>query len=471
FVVNKGKFTKHYFEGTSRIVSKLGEGTFHQPTGLTAGSIDYIKQSAKIQEAIDQYIKGLNIPPGPPTQHGIYGTPDFTGQEYPSIDWSDISQDQEPPEGWPRPPKFNEPGDVPGPPVQYGDPVKPDNVKGGFGYVDNGIEEKNLYFYHPDHLGSSSYITDKDGNINQHTEYMAFGEVLFDEHKVSRRMPYLFNGKELDSETGLYYYGARYYDARVSLWLGTDPLSGYNPIMEIEHYIDGEHNGGVFNPMNFATYSYTYQNPILYIDPNGKQVQFDVGGYLQGQFDALGAEIDRKIKYASKKIIDMFNVEVGASAGIGLGFKATKYAVGKLDLELAGIKGGVSSKGIDVGMNVVKIKGEAKIGGKGGLDLLVSLDGAKVDFSNVQNIIKLESPDFDKFTFGSVEGKAKFMSLFEGTGSAWLIQNNKGEWSALSGTTKLKTKSDVFSKSDIAAELKVGVKVSIGVNITQLFEK
>ncbi|MDY3315909.1 hypothetical protein PG630_01105 [Riemerella anatipestifer] len=90
----KGKFTKHYFEGTSRIVSKLGEGTFHQPSGLMAGGIDYIKQSAKVQEAIDSYIRGLNVPPGPPTQHGIYGTPDFTGQEYPSIDWSDISQDR-----------------------------------------------------------------------------------------------------------------------------------------------------------------------------------------------------------------------------------------------------------------------------------------------------------------------------------------------------------------------------------------
>ncbi|MDY3315917.1 hypothetical protein PG630_01145 [Riemerella anatipestifer] len=247
----KGKFTKHYFEGTSRIVSKLGEGTFHQPSGLMAGGIDYIKQSAKIQEAIDQYIKGLNIPPGPPTQHGIYGTPDFTGVEYPSIDWSDISQDQEPPEGWPRPPKFNEPGDVPGPPVQYGDSVKPDNVKGGFGYVDNGIEEKNLYFYHPDHLGSSSYITDANGDVNQHTEYMAFGEVLFDEHKVSRRMPYLFNGKELDSETGLYYYGARYYDPRVSIFLNVDPL--------VEK--------------TMQPYAYTNNNPIMLIDPTGMEAE------------------------------------------------------------------------------------------------------------------------------------------------------------------------------------------------------
>ena len=85
-------------------------------------------------------------------------------------------------------------------------------------------------------------------------------------------MPYLFNGKELDSETGLYYYGARYLDSKTSLWLNTDPLSGYNPIKEHEHYIDGQHNGGIFNPMNLNTYTYTYQNPINFIDPNGKQV-------------------------------------------------------------------------------------------------------------------------------------------------------------------------------------------------------
>ncbi|MEC5395975.1 RHS repeat domain-containing protein [Bergeyella sp. RCAD1439] len=260
----KGKFTKHYFEGTSRIVSKLGEGTFQQPSGLTAGGIDYIKQSAKMQEAIDAYVRGLNVPPGPPTQHGIYGTPDFTGVEYPSIDWSDISQDQEPPEGWPRPPKFNEPGDVPGPPVQYGDPVKPDNVKGGFGYVDNGIEEKNLYYYHPDHLGSSSYITDANGDINQHTEYMAFGEVLFDEHKVSRRMPYLFNGKELDSETGLYYYGARYYDPRVSLWLNVDPLAEKYP--------------------SWSPYAYVANNPINAIDPDGRDIIFVTNKGVQLQY-------------------------------------------------------------------------------------------------------------------------------------------------------------------------------------------
>ena len=275
FVVQKGRFTKHYFEGSSRIVSKLGEGTFHHPNrGIMAGGIDYIRQSAQMQEVRDRYIQGSLTPPGPPTQHGIYASPEWTGQPYPSLGWQNIRQDQEPPEGWPRPPKFNEPGDVPGPPVQYGDPITPQTVKAGYGFIDNGIIEKNLYFYHPDHLGSSSYITDREGRITQHTEYIAFGEVLFEEHSVSPSMPYLFNGKELDQETNLTYFGARYLDMKTSLWLNTDPLSGYNPIQETEHYIDGQHNSGVFNPMNLNTYGYTYQNPVIYIDPNGKQSKF-----------------------------------------------------------------------------------------------------------------------------------------------------------------------------------------------------
>ncbi|MGP1500526.1 MAG: RHS repeat-associated core domain-containing protein [Bergeyella cardium] len=158
--------------------------------------------------------------------------------------------------------------------IPFGEPISPDTAQGGFGFIPNGIREKNIFFYHPDHLGSSSYITGNDGKVSQHTEYIAFGEILFDEHSSEHTMPYLFNGKELDQETNLTYFGARYLDMKTSLWLNTDPLSGYNPTFEHEHYIDGQHNGGVFNPMNLNTYGYTYQNPIVWIDPNGKQVWF-----------------------------------------------------------------------------------------------------------------------------------------------------------------------------------------------------
>ena len=106
-----------------------------------------------------------------------------------------------------------------------------------------------MYFYHPDHLGSSSYITDREGRITQHTEYIAFGEVLFEEHSTSKTMPYLFNGKELDTETGLYYYGARYYDPKTSIFLNVDPLA----------------------EKTMTPYAYTNNNPIMLVDPDGRE--------------------------------------------------------------------------------------------------------------------------------------------------------------------------------------------------------
>lgn len=137
----------------------------------------------------------------------------------------------------------------------------------------SGQEETDRYWYHSDHLGSTSFVTGLDGEVNQNIEYFPSGETFVENHLNSYNTPYKFNAKELDDETGYYYYGARYYNPRVSLWLGTDALAGYDPIMNNEHYIDGQHNGGVTNSGNLNPYIYTYNNPIIYIDPNGKQAK------------------------------------------------------------------------------------------------------------------------------------------------------------------------------------------------------
>ncbi|WP_207763282.1 RHS repeat domain-containing protein [Flavobacterium reichenbachii] len=251
FVISKGKFTKHYFEGAGRIVSKLGNGTFAQPLGITAGGVNYTKLTAEQQKAMDTYVRSLGVPPGPPTQQGIYATPEFTGNPYPSEAIKPVEENQEPPEGWPRNPIFNAPGDVPGPPVQFGPPIEPATVKPGEGFTGIGMPENDIFYFHPDHLGSTSYITARNGSISQHVEYIAFGEVLFEEHSSSFSSPYLFNGKELDRETNLSYYGARYLDMKTSLWLNVDPLAE--------------------KMQNIGTYVYAFNSPLTVIDPDGKE--------------------------------------------------------------------------------------------------------------------------------------------------------------------------------------------------------
>ena len=108
------------------------------------------------------------------------------------------------------------------------------------------------YFYHSDHLGSSSLITNKDGYLVQHIQYVPFGEVFVEERNATWSTPYKFNGKEQDEETGLCYYGARYYDPRTSVWLSVDPLAEKYP--------------------NVGSYVYCLNNPVKYIDPDGKEV-------------------------------------------------------------------------------------------------------------------------------------------------------------------------------------------------------
>ncbi|WP_089874683.1 RHS repeat-associated core domain-containing protein [Epilithonimonas hungarica] len=67
------------------------------------------------------------------------------------------------------------------------------------------------------------------GEVTQNIEYFPSGETFVENHLNSYNTPYLYNSKELDDETGYYYYGARYYNPRVSLWLNVDPLASYDP--------------------------------------------------------------------------------------------------------------------------------------------------------------------------------------------------------------------------------------------------
>ena len=260
---------------------------------------DYAARMMQIEKQREEYYKSLGTPPGVPTMKGATADPDNTGYGYNTI----IGElgDHSVPEGWVQRPKFNDKGDVPGPPIQWQKPEDPDNAQPGYGYVPTDTTNtEEIFFYHSDHLGSTSYITDAKANITQFDAYLPYGELLVDEHSSSEEMPYKFNGKEFDQETGLYYYGARYMNPKTSLWYGVDPLA--------ETY---ETIGG---------YVYCAGNPVKFVDPNGEKIT-DPKNRIAVYINKQGKIIFTK--YATKDIKRIVNVLMLTKEGM----KSLKRAI------------------------------------------------------------------------------------------------------------------------------------------------
>lgn len=110
--------------------------------------------------------------------------------------------------------------------------------------------QDGLYYLHGDHLGTATYVTDDTGLPTQFFLNLPFGETFAEQQILGRyQNQYKFNAKELDSETGFYYYGARYYNPRLSVWYGVDPLASDYP--------------------DVSPFVYSFDNPVKYTDPTG----------------------------------------------------------------------------------------------------------------------------------------------------------------------------------------------------------
>ena len=243
-----GRYTNHIYIGSERIASRLGtmdDGLSSYDGNDLAGSgvavnVDYeSKYNAQIQAMKDNYshfglpysgedryngttVSNLNNLPasnlltgtGTPRYYCMLGGGEDDGEESESNGHGQI----------------------------------PDSSPRSSGLNTNG----GKYYYHSDHLGSSTLITNGDGFITQQIEYLPYGEVFLERQRSTDDYlsPYKFNGKELDEETGLYYYGARYMNPRFSIWYAIDPMQEKYP--------------------NITSYAYCAGNPVRYLDFNGE---------------------------------------------------------------------------------------------------------------------------------------------------------------------------------------------------------
>jgi RHS repeat-associated protein len=110
-------------------------------------------------------------------------------------------------------------------------------------------------YYYKDHLGSiTAVMNGASGTIIQAQDYDAWGDICRT-YSTTDTTVIIFTGKERDTETGYDYFGARYYDSRVSVWLSPDPL--------FEKH------------MQWSPYNYVLRNPYVLIDPDGMQINFN----------------------------------------------------------------------------------------------------------------------------------------------------------------------------------------------------
>jgi RHS repeat-associated protein len=206
-----GEYTKHYYADALRIASKIGNG-FSQNLCYEANQIgddidpNYLedrrdKQYDEMMEELTELINGNQIT-------------DINPIPYPEANLCNLSG--------------------------------------------SGIETA-LFFYHPDHLGSTGMVTNNSSNITQGMLYAPFGEIICDYNPTFHDSPmpnYAFNAKELDEENNMYYYSARYYAPPT--FISRDPLSEAKPWM--------------------SSYSYCSNSPVNRIDIDGNW-DIDVHAY------------------------------------------------------------------------------------------------------------------------------------------------------------------------------------------------
>jgi RHS repeat-associated protein len=193
----------------------------------------------------------------------------------------------------------------------------------------NRVEDRQFYS-HADHLGSTGFVTDTSGGLAEHLQYFPGGETWVSEHP-SQPVPQQYTGKELDPETNLYYFGARYYDPRTQVWQTPDPA--------LDSYLDGKPNGGVYSSANLASYTYAENRPVNYVDPDGQVAWKEfawgvakgaavgvVAGVAIGALIASGGTLAPAIGYAAIAVGTVMTAETAREVVTGRDLSGNKLS-------------------------------------------------------------------------------------------------------------------------------------------------
>ena len=142
---------------------------------------------------------------------------------------------------------------------------------------------QTIHYHHKDHLGSVRAITNSSGSVIEQNAYYPFGgrHTFGQSYTQNTANRYKFNGKEEQTigSLDLLDYGARMYDTKTARWLVQDPLA--------EKYY------------SFSAYNYCVNNPVMFVDPDGKIILSFSGGGIGGGIAILQGESPKRILSAT----------------------------------------------------------------------------------------------------------------------------------------------------------------------------
>jgi len=157
-------------------------------------------------------------------------------------------------------------------------------------------KEYKFYYYLHDNLGGIQSVLDDKGNVVCTNDYLPYGEERNGDCMNKDEEDYGFTGKEKDEETGLMYYGARYYDPVIGRFTSMDPVTLGEGSKSLKSVLK--------NPQTLNPYSYTLNNPLRYTDPTGKyeeDVHYDLT-YSLALVAGLSADMAKTIATSDQMV-------------------------------------------------------------------------------------------------------------------------------------------------------------------------
>jgi RHS repeat-associated protein len=248
-------------------------------------------------------------------------------------------------------------------------------------------------YIHTDHLGGSNVITDKNGNVRQYMDYVPFGEPFLDiNYDGKAKEQRTFTGHEYDVDTQLTYMGARYYNAKTGQFLSVDP----NFFSELN----------LSDPQSFNSYAYARNNPIVYIDPDGRNIVTAglgalfgavFGGSFGGTYAGLtGGSIWKGVGYG---------IAAGATGGFiaggSYGLTSSAGVSAAVSIYTAGVYGGVTSgvttraisgQGFNNTFNFNSISKDAAVGGFSSIATYGAFSGISSAISSFRGGVSQSTP-------------------------------------------------------------------------------